>query len=302
MPAGRKIFCRGWGQWRDREIVTTPGERDLIDAARSGDARAIETLLERHEPRLYRFARRLCRSSTDAEDVLQESLLAAARGIRTFRGASSLSTWLYSIARSYCIKKYRRRRSAPTEVSLDAGEAAGALERPDPAPGPEAALEAKRLERALEKSIARLDRPHREVLILRDVEGLTAPEVSAVTGLSVAAIKSRLHRARARLREDLAPLLLPRGEMPLAVDDRPCPEVVSLLSRHLEGDISPRACARMQRHLSGCPRCRASCDTLRGVLEACRAVPSPDVPTALQERVRAAIRAVISMSEGIPKA
>jgi RNA polymerase sigma-70 factor (ECF subfamily) len=274
--------------------VTAPDDASLLDAARAGDAGALERLLEQHEPRLYRFARRLCRSPADAEDVLQESLISAARAIETFRGASSLSTWLYAIARSHCIKKHRRRRAAPLEVSLEAEEAAPARDHPDPRPDPEAALQARRLETALEQAIARLDRPYREVLILRDVEGLTAPEVSTVTGLSVAAIKSRLHRARSRVREELAPLLAPRGELAAAASsDRPCPDVVRLLSRHLEGDISPRTCARMEKHLANCPRCRVSCDGLRRVLETCRAAPTPEVPPALQERVRAAIRQVV---------
>jgi RNA polymerase sigma-70 factor (ECF subfamily) len=274
--------------------VSALDEAGLLHAARAGDAEALETLLEQHEPRLYRFARRLCRSPVDAEDVLQESLLSAARGIGAFRGASSLSTWLYAIARSHCIKKHRRRRAAPVEVSLEAEEAAPAREHPDPGPDPETALQARRLETALERAIARLDRPYREVLVLRDVEGLTAPEVATVTGLSVSAIKSRLHRARTRVREELAPLLAPRGELAgAASSDRPCPDVVRLFSRHLEGDISPRTCARMEKHLADCPRCRASCDGLRHVLETCRTAPTPEVPSALQERVRAAIRQVV---------
>jgi len=272
--------------------MTAPEENALLEAARAGDAEALETLLEQHEPRVYRFARRLCRHHEDAEDVLQESLLAAARGLSGFRGASSLSTWLFSIARSYCIKKRRRSRFAPTEVSLDVGEADRVQEPPDPAPGPEETLHAKRLETALEGAIAGLDRKYREVFVLRDVEGLTASEVATVTGLSVAAIKSRLHRARARVREELAPVLMP-SEVVLPASDRPCPDVVKLFSRHLEGDISPRTCARMETHLAACPRCRASCDALREVLQRCRTAPSPEVPAALQEKVRAAIRAVV---------
>jgi RNA polymerase sigma-70 factor (ECF subfamily) len=272
--------------------VAAQEETRLLDAARAGDAGALETLLEKHEPRVYRFARRLCGHREDAEDVLQESLLTAARSLSGFRGASSLSTWLFTIARSHCIKKRRRSRFAPTEVSLDAGEGDSAREHPDPAPGPEEALHARRLEAALERAIAGLDRKYREILVLRDVEGLTAPEVATVTGLSVAAIKSRLHRARARVREELAPLLMP-DEAPSPASDRPCPDVVKLFSRHLEGDISPRTCARMEKHLAACPRCRASCDALREVLQRCRTAPSPEVPPALQDKVRAAIRAVV---------
>ena len=94
-------------------------EAELLEAVRSGSGEALEALLQRHEARLYRFARRLCRHHEDAQDVLQESLLAAARGLSGFRGASSIGTWLYTIARSFCIKKRRRRVFAPPEVSLD---------------------------------------------------------------------------------------------------------------------------------------------------------------------------------------
>jgi RNA polymerase sigma-70 factor (ECF subfamily) len=272
--------------------MTVVNDSDLLEAARAGDAEALETLLERHEPRVYRFARRLCGHHEDAEDVLQESLLAAARGLSGFRGASSLSTWLFSITRSACIKKRRRSRFAPTEVSLDSAEADAARDHPDVAPGPEEALHARRVEAALERAIAGLDRKYREVFVLRDVEGLTAPDVAAVTGLSVAAIKSRLHRARARVREELAPLLMSaEAESPPSED--PCPDVVRLFSRFLEGDISPETCARMEEHLAACPRCRASCDALKEVLQRCRTAPSPEVPAALQEKVRAAIRTVV---------
>jgi RNA polymerase sigma-70 factor (ECF subfamily) len=269
--------------------VAVTEEEGLLDAARAGDGAALERLLEQHEPRVYRFARRLCRQHEDAEDVLQESLLTAARSLADFRGDSSLDTWLFTIARSHCIKKRRRSRFAPAEVSLDAGDGETAREQPDPAPGPEETLRARRIETALEGAIARLDRPYREVFVLRDVEGLTAPEVAKVTGLSVPAIKSRLHRARSRVRDELSPLLLPGGP-PEGVSDRPCPDVVRLFSQYLEGDISPKTCARMEKHLDRCPRCRASCDALREVLQTCRTAPSPEVPPALQEKVRIAIR------------
>ena len=165
-------------------------EADLLEAARAGSGEALEALLERHEARLYRFARRLCRHREDAEDVLQESLLAAARGIPGFRGASSMATWLYTIARSFCIKKRRRSVFAPAELSLDTEASVAARGVADPARGPDEALEASRLEAALERAIAALDRPYREVLLLRDVEGLPAAEVARVTGLSVAAVKT----------------------------------------------------------------------------------------------------------------
>jgi RNA polymerase sigma-70 factor (ECF subfamily) len=213
--------------------------------------------------------------------------------MRSFRGASSVSTWLYTIARSFCIKKRRRSVFAPTELSLETEASLAARDLPDPGRRPDEALEASRLEAALERAIHALDRPYREVLLLRDAEGLSAAEVAGVTGLSVPAVKTRLHRARARLRETLAPFMTPRGAA-LAPPGRACPDIVRLFSRHLEGDVSSRTCARMEEHLAACPRCRASCDGLKQLLRMCRTAPEPDVPAELQDKVRRAVHTLVA--------
>src|SRR6266567_6282522 len=87
----------------------------LLAEARGGRREALEELLARHQRRIYRFGLKICRDEEDAKDVLQDTLLAVARGIRDFRGQSSVSTWLYTIARSFCIKKRRRGKFAPDE-------------------------------------------------------------------------------------------------------------------------------------------------------------------------------------------
>jgi RNA polymerase sigma-70 factor (ECF subfamily) len=74
-------------------------DQQLLERARAGDRAALETLLERHQPQVYRFGLKMCRDPEDAKDVLQDTLLAMARGVRDFRGASSISTWLYTVAR-----------------------------------------------------------------------------------------------------------------------------------------------------------------------------------------------------------
>jgi RNA polymerase sigma-70 factor (ECF subfamily) len=274
--------------------ATERTEAELLEAVRSGSSQALEALLERHEARLYRFARRLCRHREDAEDVLQESLLAAARGLGGFRGASSIGTWLYAIARSFCIKKRRRSVFAPVEVSLDSEVSLAARGVADPGRRPDEVLEASRLEAALERAIAALDRPYREVLLLRDVEGLSAAEVARVTGLSVPAVKTRLHRARGRLREALAPLMAAPGRAAAPASARLCPDVVRLFSRHLEGDISARTCASMEEHLASCPRCQASCEGLKQVLRMCRTAPEPEVPADLKHKVRRAVHQLVA--------
>src|SRR6188474_433518 len=140
----------------------------------------------------------MCGDAEDAKEVLQDTLLAAARNVKDFRGGSSLSTWLYTIARSFCIKRRRRAKFAPNEeLSLDALGAA----LPAAGPAPDEIASQREVRRALAGVIESLDPDSREVLVLRDIEGLTAPEVAQITDTSVDAVKSRLHRARARVRE-----------------------------------------------------------------------------------------------------
>lgn len=265
---------------------------DLLTAARQGDAAALEALLVRYQPHLYRFGLRMCGNEDDAGDVAQESLMSMARSLRNFRGDASVSSWLYTIARNSCIKKRRRSKFAPAhEESLDApGD--GAVNRlADPAPSPEQAAANRELERALVRAIDSLEASQREVLVLRDVEGLSAPEAAKVLGISVDAVKSRLHRARAAVRRELSPLLGDPGAQPR---DSMCPDVITLFSQHLEGDIDPAACAKMEAHLAACDQCRRTCDSLKRTLAVCRALPTPEVPAAIAASIKAAIRTVIS--------
>ena len=96
-------------------------DRELLDAVRAGDRRALETLLARHEREIFRFGTSMCRDEEDAKDVLQETMIAAARTMPEFRGGSALSTWLYAIARSFCLKKRRTSKFAPQRIeSLEA--------------------------------------------------------------------------------------------------------------------------------------------------------------------------------------
>ncbi|HSB18601.1 MAG TPA: sigma-70 family RNA polymerase sigma factor [Anaeromyxobacteraceae bacterium] len=272
--------------------METPDEK-LLEAARAGDRAALDQLLTRHQSRVYRFGLKMCRDSEDAKDVLQETLLAVARNVKDFRGASSVSTWLYTIARSFCIKKRRRSKFAPEqEEPLDLGPEGEASRIADPGRAPDESLAGRQIESALENAIGDLEPMYREVLVLRDVEGLTAPEVAEVMGLTVEAVKSRLHRARLAVREKVAPLLgVPEAAAPLAST---CPDVVTLFSRHLEGEISADVCGEMERHLAACPRCRAKCDSLQRTLVLCKSSPAPEVPQPVQQSVRDALRRLLA--------
>ena len=271
--------------------MTERSDRELVEAARDGDTGALDELLRRHQSRIFRFGMRMCRHTEDAKDVLQDTMLAVARNVSGFRGDASLSTWLWSIARSACAKKRRRRGRAddetpPTEIA----RAVEAMERePDTARGPEEEADARRIEHAIEEAVESLAPMYREVLMLRDVEGLTAPEVAEILGIRVQAVKSRLHRARVTVRERLAPLVAP-GAAVGEPAPASCPDIVGVLSRHLEGDLTPSACEEMERHVAACDHCRGACDSLRRTLAVCRTLPAPEVPDEVQEAVREAVR------------
>jgi RNA polymerase sigma-70 factor (ECF subfamily) len=271
----------------DQRVPDSPTDDELLEAVRTrNDRKALEALLERHQGAIWRFGMKMCRDPEDAKDVLQETMLAAARTARDFRGTSRVSTWLFAIARSFCIKKRRRSKFAPDEpVSLDE-RSERAADVAASAPAPDEVASSRELSAALDRALGELEPSQHEVLILRDVEGLSAAEVAEVLGLSIDAVKSRFHRARVALRERLSPWLVPEVA-PTAT----CPEIVPLFSRYLEGEIGPRECASMQEHVENCPRCRGACDALKQTLALCRAnASSGNVPRDVQQLVRKALR------------
>jgi RNA polymerase sigma-70 factor (ECF subfamily) len=285
---------RSVASWRVRRQMDDQADSTVLDAARAGDAGALEKLLERHQAQVYRFGLKMCRDPEDAEDVLQDTLLAMARSVRDFRGASSISTWLYTIARSFCIKKRRRSTFALAGApqSLDTDAAAESRRLADPARGPDDVMLDKEIARALDDAIGALEPIYREVLILRDVEGLTAPEVAEVVGVTVDAVKSRLHRARLEVRRRVAPMLgiaaSAGGTTP-----RTCRDMLVNYSRYLEGEISARVCAEMERHIEACGGCRGACESLKRSLALCHGTPSVQVPPDTQRSVRAALRELL---------
>jgi len=264
----------------------------LVALAREGDSQALESLIARHQARVYRFASKMCRNPDDAQEVLQETMLSLAKELGSFREDASLTTWLYAVARSHCAKKLRRSKFAPERLeSLDVEEAL--VPSADARTDPEAATAAREVDDALRLAIGGLDDASREVLLLRDVEGLTAPEVASVLGTSPSAVKSRLHRARLAVRDAVAPLMQPT---PVAVSAaQTCPDVLMQFSRHLEGEIDARTCSELEAHLARCPRCKGACDSLRRSLALCgTAGQAVAVPTAVQASVKVALRDFVS--------
>ncbi|HET9951378.1 MAG TPA: sigma-70 family RNA polymerase sigma factor [Candidatus Eisenbacteria bacterium] len=259
-------------------------EKRLVEEARGGDPGAMRRLLSLVSRPAFRFGMTFCRDHQDAEEIAQDVLASLARSLPLYRGESSLSTWAYSVARRACMRRRRRSRSAT--LSLDAWREEGGHEPAEsPAEDPHASIERLELREAVAAAIRALPPPLREAVILRDVEGLSARQAAVVLKIGERAVKSRLHRARVALRATLEPVV--SGKEP-ARPKPGCPDIARSWSLHLEGDVSPAACARLEAHVRECPRCAATCRSMKRNLRACRALRSKRLP----ERTRRVMRRV----------
>ncbi len=192
---------------KNRRRSRQPSARSV--PAEGDGAVVFDRLYRDHVDRIYRFAQRLCGQVEDAQDLVQDTFLNAYRGLEGFRGDAQVSTWLYRIAARACLRQRRKRKGEPArELSLDefipTSEGEFRLQVPTDGLSPEEALENKELKRALHQAIQKLPNKYRVVLVLRDMEGLTAKEVGTIMGLNERAVKSRLHRARLFVRRELS--------------------------------------------------------------------------------------------------
>jgi RNA polymerase sigma-70 factor (ECF subfamily) len=170
----------------------------LLAAAQGGDRKALEGLLSLHRKTVFRYGLRYCGSTEDTEDAVQETLWAAARAIGSFRRAAAITTWLFTIVRNKCHRlMFHKHRDA------DLADLLPSLPDTPAAASAEDDAVTRQIQRILAAALAGLEPGHREVILLRDVEGLTAPEAAARLGITVQALKSRLHRARAELRAEV---------------------------------------------------------------------------------------------------
>ncbi|CAM5615856.1 RNA polymerase sigma factor [Streptomyces tanashiensis] len=192
-----------------------PDER-LIKAAQDGDVTSLTTVVMESQPHVRKFAISLCASPQDAEDAAQEALIILYRKIGTLRATGALASWMFRIVRNECLRQVRLLRTLrdepPGEPEVDAEPSAE-----------QAVLYRLEVER-IAAAVSALPREQRQVLIMRDVQGLPGKTVAHALGLSSAAMKSRLHRARAALRQALE-----------ATDQAPD----QAIDRPVEGDSRP---------------------------------------------------------------
>jgi RNA polymerase sigma-70 factor (ECF subfamily) len=180
----------------------------LVRAAQRGDQRAFAQLVEKYEARVYNLARKMMRDPQDAEDVLQETFISVFRHLKDFQSDSSFSTWLYRIATNASLMKLRGRKTPPLSLDepVEAEDGNGALPREivDWGITPEEALLSGEVRAQMDAAIDALPESRRAVFVLRDIEGLSVQETADVLSITVSNVKTRLHRARLALRENLS--------------------------------------------------------------------------------------------------
>jgi len=166
---------------------------ELAGRIRSGDGTAFETLYQQHAPRLYNLAYRMAGTATDADDLLQDIFLLAYRKVGSFRGESSLGTWLYRLAMNHCLDVLRSRQARQGHQTDSLDEEGAAPPAAAPVVGAVSRID-------LERAIGQLPRACRAAFLLHDVEGFGHQEVGTILGISEGTSKSQVHKARLRIR------------------------------------------------------------------------------------------------------
>jgi len=186
------------------KIILLMEETELIQKAQSGDKQALAGLIKKYEQTIYNFSFKICRDKNYAEHIMQETFYSMVKSLHQFDHNSKLSTWLYRIVANHCLMMARKAKSR-SFVSFDDDDENLFEEKyaADWDSIPYKDTENKELKRILDTAIQNLSPDYRMVFLLRDVEGLSTEETAQVTELSIPAVKSRLHRARAFLRKEI---------------------------------------------------------------------------------------------------
>lgn len=183
-------------------------EMNLVKRARSGDVAAFEQLIEDYQKRIFSIAFRMIQNQEDAADLTQEVIIKIFKNLDKFKGDAKFSTWVYRITTNTCLDELKKaRRQNPTysldkEIETDEGSLAGQL--PDKRPTPEESAERKAVRSGVNAAIGKLGDEHRQVIVLRDIQGFSYEEIAEILNCSVGTVKSRISRARKNLKKILS--------------------------------------------------------------------------------------------------
>ena len=181
----------------------------LIDQFKSGSMEAMEKIVGRYEDRIFSFGLKMCGHLQDAEDIAKETFLSAFRYLKDFREETKLKNWLFMIAARACMRKRRKKQCEPDyEISLDSfiheDGSDARYEIPDWSDDPSDNVMRAELKKIIDAAVQTLSPKYRMVFNLRDIEGFSTKETAEILGISTQAVKTRLHRARLFLREEIS--------------------------------------------------------------------------------------------------
>jgi len=178
-------------------------EQKIIELAQSGDRKALAELIKNYEQTVYNFSFKICRNKDRAEHTMQETFLSVVKNLHQFSGESKLSTWLYRVVSNHCLMLARSENKHGFTSFDDDDALIDESSIVDWKVTPSKVVENNELKAMLDEAIGKLAPEYRIVFMLRDVEGLSTEETAKIVELSIPAVKSRLHRARAFLRNEL---------------------------------------------------------------------------------------------------
>ena len=190
-------------------ITSNPTDHHLIAEFKAGSMEAMEKIVGRYEDRIFTFGLKMCGHLQDAEDIAQETFLNAFRYLKDFREETKLKNWLFMIATRACIRKRRKKKCEPDyEISLDSfvheDGSDGKYEIPDWSDDPSDNVMRAELKKIIDAAIQTLPHKYRLVFNLRDIEGFSTKETAEILEISTQSVKTRLHRARLFLREEIS--------------------------------------------------------------------------------------------------
>ena len=223
-------------------------DHELVAAVRRGEDRAFETLYQRYQRRIAAYVYGMVNDYGRAEDITQEVFISALRRMRETERPIAFKPWIYEIAKNACIDQFRRSKRAE-EISFDADEGIGAAETARLAtsgPSPDAAVDAKQQLNTLCGAFGGLSETHHQILVLRELEGLSYREIGERMGLSRPSVESTLFRARRRLTEEYDEL----------VSGQRCVRIQTIITDASTGLLGARDQRRLARHVAHCQPCR----------------------------------------------